>query len=349
MDHIDHAYACGPSKPSPPSNNVLERMDSTSSTESECEMNSESTHTPSSLSEQLMTHATDLDASKKVLVETVQAADFGAVHEKLIKSSPNKSWYLNEKRTDKSSNGTSSTTSEVDQVAPEDDTDAAMNTDRNPSPTGDYAPMSPLDTTERGTGEEKESTLGANLLKERDDNELEDSHLNGSLNSKHGDGATVNGLMKDTESEAHAKDIDKNPNNDSQEDTDQAKANLDESNSQIATQTSEADISLDSSAEAGLNDSIEQASGTENGLLSPRTKMRRRPGKKRRRFSKGPSTVRWSPRKPSVESTPVRDNGEMVFNPKCANHNKSCLLVSSAEMFKKPLWQTVWTQTRLFL
>ena len=312
MDHIDHAYACEPSKPSPSSNNVLERMDSTSSTESECEMNSESTHAPSSLSEQLMTQATDLDASKKVLVESVEAADLGAVHEKL-KSSPNKSWYLNEKRTDKSSNGTSSTTSEVDQAGPEDDTDGAMNTDRNPSPTGDYAPMSPLDATEQGTGEEKESTLGANLLKERDDNEVEDSHLNGSVNSEHSDGATVNGLMKDADSEANAKDIDKNPNNDSQEDADQPKANLDNGNSQIATQTSEADISLDSSAEAGLNDSIEQASGTENGLLSPRTKMRRRPGKKRRRFSKGPSTVRWSPRKPSVESTPVHDNGEMVF------------------------------------
>ena len=32
-----------------------------------------------------------------------------------------------------------------------------------------------------------------------------------------------------------------------------------------------------------------------------------------------------------------------------ANRNKSCLLLSSAEMFKKPLWQTVWTQIRLLL
>ena len=33
------------------------------------------------------------------------------------------------------------------------------------------------------------------------------------------------------------------------------------------------------------------------------------------------------------------------FNPECENHNKSRLLFSSAEMFKKPLsWQTVWTQ-----
>ena len=29
--------------------------------------------------------------------------------------------------------------------------------------------------------------------------------------------------------------------------------------------------------------------------------------------------------------------------------NKSRLLFSSAEMFKKPLWQTVWTQIRLLL
>ena len=35
------------------------------------------------------------------------------------------------------------------------------------------------------------------------------------------------------------------------------------------------------------------------------------------------------------------------FNPKCINCNKSRLLFSFAEMFKKPLWQTVWTQTRL--
>ena len=35
------------------------------------------------------------------------------------------------------------------------------------------------------------------------------------------------------------------------------------------------------------------------------------------------------------------------FNPLSANRNKSRLLFSSAEMFKKPLWQTVWTQIRL--
>ena len=41
--------------------------------------------------------------------------------------------------------------------------------------------------------------------------------------------------------------------------------------------------------------------------------------------------------------------GEFCFNPKSANRNKSCLLFSSAEMFKKPLWQTVKTQIRLLL
>ena len=35
------------------------------------------------------------------------------------------------------------------------------------------------------------------------------------------------------------------------------------------------------------------------------------------------------------------------LNPLCANHNKSRLVFSSAEMFKKPLWQKVWTQIRL--
>ena len=34
---------------------------------------------------------------------------------------------------------------------------------------------------------------------------------------------------------------------------------------------------------------------------------------------------------------------------KCSNHSKSRLLFSSAELFKKPLWQTVWTQIRLLL
>ena len=39
-------------------------------------------------------------------------------------------------------------------------------------------------------------------------------------------------------------------------------------------------------------------------------------------------------------------NGEkMIF----ANCNNSLLLFLSAEMFKKPLWQTVWTQNRLLL
>ena len=35
-------------------------------------------------------------------------------------------------------------------------------------------------------------------------------------------------------------------------------------------------------------------------------------------------------------------------NPQWANRNKSRLLFSSAEMFKKPLWQIVCTQIRLF-
>ena len=34
----------------------------------------------------------------------------------------------------------------------------------------------------------------------------------------------------------------------------------------------------------------------------------------------------------------------LTFNPLSANRNKSRLLFSSAEMLKKPLWQTVWTQ-----
>ena len=37
------------------------------------------------------------------------------------------------------------------------------------------------------------------------------------------------------------------------------------------------------------------------------------------------------------------------LNPYFVNRNKSRLLFSSAEMFKKPLWQTVRTQIRLLL
>ena len=39
--------------------------------------------------------------------------------------------------------------------------------------------------------------------------------------------------------------------------------------------------------------------------------------------------------------TNQRSHATAAFNPKCANHNKSRLLFSSAEMFNKPLWQTV--------
>ena len=42
----------------------------------------------------------------------------------------------------------------------------------------------------------------------------------------------------------------------------------------------------------------------------------------------------------------LTNNRVCSVNPKCANRNKSHLLFSSAEMFKKPLMQTVWTQIR---
>ena len=37
------------------------------------------------------------------------------------------------------------------------------------------------------------------------------------------------------------------------------------------------------------------------------------------------------------------------ISPQSADRNKSRLLFSSAEMFKKPQWQTVWTQIILLL
>ena len=48
------------------------------------------------------------------------------------------------------------------------------------------------------------------------------------------------------------------------------------------------------------------------------------------------------------QMTKVTASKERV-NPQSANRNKSRLLFSSAEMFKKPLWQTVWTQIILLL
>ena len=46
---------------------------------------------------------------------------------------------------------------------------------------------------------------------------------------------------------------------------------------------------------------------------------------------------------------PSSSTGTVEVNHYCANRNKSRLLFSSGKMFKKPLWQTVWTQTRLHL
>ena len=43
------------------------------------------------------------------------------------------------------------------------------------------------------------------------------------------------------------------------------------------------------------------------------------------------------------------NTSEEWVNPYSVNRNKSRLLFSPAEMFKKPLWQTVWTQIRLLL
>ena len=51
----------------------------------------------------------------------------------------------------------------------------------------------------------------------------------------------------------------------------------------------------------------------------------------------------------SVSHTSYQVKKALEVNPYCSNHNKSCLLFLSAEMFKKPLWQTVWTQIRLLL
>ena len=48
-----------------------------------------------------------------------------------------------------------------------------------------------------------------------------------------------------------------------------------------------------------------------------------------------------------IQHSQSPNKSSSVVIPKSANRNKSRLLFSSAEMFKKPLWQTVWTQIRL--
>ena len=48
-----------------------------------------------------------------------------------------------------------------------------------------------------------------------------------------------------------------------------------------------------------------------------------------------------------IQHSQSPNKSSSVVIPKSANRNKSCLPFSSAEMFKKPLWQTVWTQIRL--
>ena len=52
---------------------------------------------------------------------------------------------------------------------------------------------------------------------------------------------------------------------------------------------------------------------------------------------------------PSMQKANVYEYLELINTTKLHNRNKSHLLFSSAEMFKKLLWQPVWTKIRLLL
>ena len=325
QDHIDHAYACGTL------NNLQthrESVRSDSASSSDDDVNSESTTIQSPSSKSLTASATDFQ-TKKVVVESVDAADLGAVHENLINSSPNKHWYMNDRS--KSSNGaqSSSSTETGDSEAEtrddvkehEDETDGVVRTENNQSPTEEeYTPMSPLDEGEYKRSTVREEELGVNLLKETNVNELGDSHVSEKtdLNQE----TEVNGTMQATDGDAQDSEEDKEKDVDKGSETetdDEEQDDLNSSNLQNVTQNSEQNASFDTNGEPVLDDSVEQTNDAESILLSPTTLaiVRRKGGRrsgKRRKFGRGWS--RTSPRTRSVDSkggTPVKEAGEIIF------------------------------------
>ena len=187
QDLFDHAYACGVSR------HVVNQPAVDSAV---------SDHSENSILESF-TEANLLEnpaQPKKVLVESVNAADLGAIHEKLIKDSPNKSWYVNEKNSDKTNNGSvsSSTTETADSDTEAMDVDTngtdevdgvnrnennetnGLNRDQNnpsisPTESAEYTPMSPIPMDE-GASENGEQA-GGNCLREiNNGNETAESH-----------------------------------------------------------------------------------------------------------------------------------------------------------------------------
>ena len=131
----------------------------------------------------------EFNATEKVLVESVNAPDLSAIHEKLVKGSPNKSWYLNGKSADKrhdsvSSSSTETCDSEVEQMdvdkdidqengeVEKDEIDGANNREEenksvSPTESTDYTPMSPVPMEEESAQPtEAGKLIGENLLKE---------------------------------------------------------------------------------------------------------------------------------------------------------------------------------------
>ena len=349
QEHFDHAYACGVS-------NHIGPAVQTTTTETDIVTDSAVVIQAENTEHETFTEAEVPDfqaVSKKVLVESVNATDLGAIHEKLIKSSPNKNWYLSEKKNvDKTRNGSLSSSStetcdsEVEQMDVDKDVEKengenekdevdGVNREQNngsvsPTESAEYTPMSPVPMEEEPaeTGEQ----IGGNLLKEiENEQEQDDSH---SDKDKSGDDNNekseeshsqqdppVNGFADHEYAKGGSDHID-NENDKDDEDTDVDEPGLDQENDlnetdQNVTQSSELNGSLDVSSDGAQTDSVDP--GSEKRLVAPLVIKRK--GRPRGRGRGRGKHRRWSqgwtrisPRKRSGDfSGYLGDTGEQVF------------------------------------
>ena len=291
--------------------------------------------------------------SEKVLVESVNAADLGAIHEKLIKSSPNKSWYLNGKNSDKVRNGSVSSSStdtcesEVEQMevdkdigkengeVEKDEIDGVTKEQDNPSisPTesAEYTPMSPVPMDEEPTEDGKQT--GGNLLKEieneqepdvkhPDKDKTEGNDAEKSVKSSSSQEPQVNGFADHEYAKGDSDQVDKDPDQDDEETDVDDSGGPDQVNDlnetdQNVTQNSELNGSLDVSSDGVQTDSLDP--GSEQRLVSPL--LIKRKGRPKGRGRGRGKHRRWSqgwtrisPRKRSGDfSSMVEDAGENGF------------------------------------
>ena len=307
QNHFDHAYACGVSK-HVETNSQSITADSENSNDSESSKQTD----PDDLETFTLGDLEDLKTTqKKVVVESVSATDLGAVHEKLINTSPNKSWYINDKSLDKPNNGTLSSRSSSTETGesetepmdvgkePEDDEVGAVNGNEDSHSIScmdkDYTPMTPVPMDEDNNENEGSKQVGGNLLQEiGNDNNVDQSEVN----DKTGDSQTetqVDDLVKDTENQDRGyADDDKSKENETDiagKEPEHNRDELDKSATQNVSQPNELNGSQEAVDEADLNDSL--APDAENMDITPR---RGRPKKRRRS-----GWARFSPRKASTE------------------------------------------------